>query len=200
MLYAATANKVLAGQGFLSWITHKNWPKQTQVVACCNKTCKVCRSRSVLDAPFSLQAKIKSLFYIYYLCSSKSRRAEVILIRLASSLRSISQSYIFSLYKSYKDYLWELTPKYTRLSTVQYALKFKTHFLDNVLQLIQKSKTTRLFCVCGVFGSFCLFVFGVPFVYLFKKSVSKRLTLQILTWMRFRFPTEQLPCLFRADM
>lgn len=75
-----------------------------QVMASCNKTCKVHRTKNILDA-FSLQSKIKSLFYIYYLCSSKSRGAEVFKIRLASSLRNISQSCIFSLYKSYKDYL-----------------------------------------------------------------------------------------------
>lgn len=73
---------------FRSYI--KNRPEQIQVVACCNTTYRVCKTKNILDAPLSLQSKIKSLFYIYYLCSSKSRGAEVFKIRLASSLRSIS--------------------------------------------------------------------------------------------------------------
>lgn len=77
------------------------------------------------------------------------------------------------------------------------------------MQLIQKVIwfTTQLFCVCGVFV-FCLFIcfggflslFVFCFVCLFNKSVSKILTSQILTWIRFKLPTEQLPYLFRADM
>lgn len=51
----------------------------------------------------------------------------------------------------------------------------------------------------------CLFVLGVSFIYLsfvclFNKSVSKILTSQILAWIRFKLPTDQLPYSFRADM
>lgn len=185
---------------------HKNWPKQIQVVDCCNKTCKLHRIKNILEAPFSLQSKIKSSFYIYYLCFSKSRGAEVFKIRLASSLRSISHSCIFSPYTSYKDYLWELIPKYTRLETFRYFMiqqcSMHLSLKLNVLQLFQKVIYNSIipclwrfwpFFVC-FWGFFCLFVFG--FVCLFKKSISRRLPSQILSRIRFKFLTEQLSGLF----
>ena len=68
-------------------------------MASCNKTGEVYRAKNTLHAPLPLQSKIKSLFYVHYFHSSRSRGAEVFKIRLASSLGIILQSYIFSLYK-----------------------------------------------------------------------------------------------------
>lgn len=62
-----------------------------------------------------------------------------------------------------------------------------------------------ILCLWGFCLLFVHLFWGFPFFIcllfcLFNKSVSKILTSQILTWIRFKLPTEQLPYLFRADM